>query len=46
MERVSVVIVHVVNALGRLESHVVVAWVVVLPECSSLSCEQWASVTT
>ena len=44
MERVSVVIVHVVNTLGWFESHVVVTRVVVLPECSNLRVEQWAGV--
>ena len=36
----------VVNALRWLESHVVIAWVVVLSERPHLGEEQWASVLT
>ena len=47
MEWGSVVDVVVVNSLRWLESHVVVAWVVVLSEAHRLSgIEQWTSITT
>ena len=47
MEWGSVMDVVVVNTLGWLESHVVVTWVVVLPESSGLCGEeQWAGIST
>jgi len=44
MEYVGIVNVVVVNSLRWFESHVVMTWVVVLPEYSHLRVEQWAGV--
>ena len=46
MECINIVHVHTVNALRRLEPHVVVARIVILPECSHWHEEQWASFLT
>ena len=46
MECVNIVDIHTVNALRRLEPHVVVARIVVLPECSHWHEEQWAGFLT
>lgn len=46
MERVNIVEVDTVDTLRWLETHIVVAWVVVLPECSYLREEQWAGIPT
>ena len=46
MEWVGVMDIHAVNTLRWLESHIIVAWVVVLPKCSHLRVEQWAGIPT
>ena len=46
MESVGIVVVHTINALRRLEPHVIVARIVILPECSHWHEEQWAGFLT
>ena len=46
VECVNIVEISTVNTLRRFEPHVVVARIVVLPECSHWHVEQWAGFLT